>query len=347
VAKKPKPLQFSHFDITSCLLGVCLLVVVLFNWKNLFLSLRVSIIIFSIVSILLHKKFIDISKKFLGFFGGIIVIIFPVIINIILFLLFDKFKIRFDYHWFVLIWLMGIIPLAYHYASKIVAILSFGLFMTWSIMIFNLDITVFDIRLFAGTILKLLLLLCFCGLTFGLAELINRKQQLKIIGRIWKILSIIVGSIVLLALTIDIFDNFNFFDIGVYAYNAFYAHGLFLVLFFLVTLGLLLYNFIYKSIVTEKFDFENFIAFLLVSMPINAYILIDNYFVTHPPYYYTLVYDQSIWLLFNSIFIGFALILLIYGFFYKIRWLWQFSFVIVFLFILSKCFSDYLLILKI
>jgi hypothetical protein len=51
--------------------------------------------------------------------------------------------------------------------------------------------------------------------------------------------------------------------------------------------------------------------------------------------------------LFNSIFIGFALILLIYGFFYKIRWLWQFSFVIVFLFILSKCFSDYLLILKI
>jgi hypothetical protein len=161
-------------------------------------------------------------------------------------------------------------------------------------MIFNLDITVFDIRLFAGTILKLLLLLCFCGLTFGLADLVASNKKLKTIGQIWKILSIVVGSIVLLSLTISIFDNFNFFDIGVYTYNAFYAHGLFLLLFFITALGVLLYNFIYKSIKFSQFNAENFIAWLFVFVPTSAYILVDNYFVTHPPYYYTLVYDQSI-----------------------------------------------------
>ncbi len=272
---------------------------------------------------------------------------FPVLINIILFLLFNKFKIRFDYHWFVLIWLLGIIPLAYNYASKIVAVLSFALFLLWSIMIFNLDITVFDIRLFAGTILKLLLLLCFCGLTFGLAELVTKHQRLKIIGQIWKILSIIVCSVVFLVLTINAFDNFNFFDIAVYAYNAFYAHGLFLVLFFLMTLGILLYNFIYKSIATSVFNVENFVALLFVSLPTSAYILIDNYFVTHPPHYYTLVYDQSIWLLFNSVFICFVLVLLIFSLFYKIRWIWLFSVVITALFVLSKFFTEYISVLKV
>lgn len=345
--KNNKKSWLSNIDVTSWLLSVGLLAVVFFNWKNFFLPLRWSIIGFSIFSVFFHKKFVDFSKKTLGFFGEILVILFPVIINVILFLLFNKFKIRFDLHWFVLLWLLGIISLVYHYASKVVAVLSFTLFLVWSIMIFNLDITVFDIRLFAGTILKLLLLLCFCGLTFGLAEFTSRHRRLKIIGQIWKILSIFVCSIVFLILTINIFDNFNFFDIAVYAYNAFYAHGLFLVLFFLATLGILLYNFIYKSITTSTFDAENFIALLFVSIPTSAYILIDNYFVTHPPHYYTLVYDQSIWLLFNSVFILFILVLLIFGLFYRIRWIWQFSIIITLFFILSKYFSDYLLILKV
>jgi hypothetical protein len=191
------------------------------------------------------------------------------------------------------------------------------------------------------------LLLCFCGLTFGLADLVASNKKLKTIGQIWKILSIIVGSIVLLTLTISIFDNFNFFDIGVYAYNAFYAHGLFLLLFFITTLGVLLYNFIYKSIKFSQLNSENFIAWLFVFVPTSAYILIDNYFVTHPPYYYTLVYDQSIWFLFNSIFVCFVLTLFVFGFFTKSRWIWQYGVLTSLLFILSKIFSNYLSILKI
>lgn len=334
-------------DVTSWLLGVGLLIVTLFNWENFFMPLRLSIIGFGILLTLVYKPLINRIKKLLGIFGEIFIVIFPVVIDLILFYLFYKYKIKFDYHWYVLIWLLGVMPLAYNYASKSVSVLSYILFLAWSIMLFNLDITVFDIRLFAGTILKLLLLLCFCGLTFGLADLMTSNKKLKIIGQIWKILSIVVGSLVLLTLTIGIFDNFNFFDIGVYIYHAFYAHGLFLLLFFIMTLGVLLYNFIYKSIKFNQFNVENFIAWLFVFVPTSAYIFVDNYFVTHPPYYYTVAYDRSIWLLFNSVFIGFVLILFIFGFFTKSRWIRQFGILILTLFILSKIFSDYLSILKV
>jgi hypothetical protein len=60
-----------------------------------------------------------------------------------------------------------------------------------------------------------------------------------------------------------------------------------------------------------------------------------------------LVYDQSIWLLFNSVFVCFVLTLFIFGFFTKSRWIWQFGVLTLTLFILSKIFSDYLMILKI
>lgn len=67
------------------------------------MPLRLSIIGFGILLLFFYKPFINRIKTTLGVFGEIFIVIFPVLINAILFYLFYKYKIRFDFHWFVFI----------------------------------------------------------------------------------------------------------------------------------------------------------------------------------------------------------------------------------------------------
>jgi len=289
-----------------------------------------------------YNKIINFLKRKTGIFSEFIVFVIPIIINSILFYLFWKYRIKFDNHWFVLIGLAAIIPLAFNFASKIISVISFLLLFSWAIMIFNMDISVFDISLFAGTILKLLLVVCLCGLLFGLAEIVSLNKKLITVGNIWKALSLTLFSTTLLILTINIFDNYNYFDISIYVYNSLYAHGLFILLFLFTTLGILIYNFAHHTIINKQFHFETFTAFVFVFVPIVSYLLIDNYFVTHPPYYYTVVYDQTINILFNSIFVLFVLILLAWGYIKKKYFLIVFGCLSSIAFLCLKYLDNYL-----
>jgi hypothetical protein len=62
------------------------------------MPLRLSIIGVGILLLFFYKSFIDSIKKSLGVFGEIFIVVFPAAINIILFYLFYKYKIKFDYH---------------------------------------------------------------------------------------------------------------------------------------------------------------------------------------------------------------------------------------------------------
>jgi hypothetical protein len=62
------------------------------------MPLRLSTIGFGILLWFFYKPFVDRTKKALGIFSEIFIVIFPVIINLILFYLFYKYKIKFDYH---------------------------------------------------------------------------------------------------------------------------------------------------------------------------------------------------------------------------------------------------------
>lgn len=325
-------------NFINALLGSSLLAMLFFNWKNIIISLKIPIFIFSILLIFFYKYIVVFSKKYLSFFNNLFIIFIPTIINYSLFQIFSSNKIKFDNHWFILIFLSGIIPLIYTSTSRLIAYLSYILCLVWFVLAFN-------IQSFGGSILRLLSILCLCGFIFGIAERISHTKQLKQISQTWKTTSIFFISISLTFLALNIFDNHNYFDIGVYIYNSVYAHGLFLLLFYLMTISILLYNIVWDYVHTKKIQPQGAIIFSTVLLSTLSYLLIDNYFVTTEPLYYTVLYDKVIWFLFNIIFIIFISSNLIFQRKNKLAWIF-YSFLLG-IFILSKYFVDTISNLKI
>jgi hypothetical protein len=307
---------------------------IIFNWKNISFDLRLPIISIAVLLIAFYNKLINFIQTKFGKLSELTILLFPTAINILLYYIFIKYKIKFDKHWLILIELSGITPLLYNFASKIAAHISYILFFLWSILFFNMENL-------GGTILKLLSLLCLCGFIFGIAELVSYSKRLEKISRIWKLLSVYLASIILFALTINVFDNYNYFDIGVYIYNSLYAHGFFLLTFYLITISILLYNILYSFIRSRSFHLENCVAFISIFLPTIAYLWIDNYFVTNPPQYYTAIYDKVIWVLFNGFYIFFIAFIFLLSYRKKNNKIMKLGFTLTALLILSKCFSPY------
>lgn len=296
--------QTKHINISSLLLGLSILIVIFVNWKNIFLAIRLPFLIGGFLLILFFDKIIWFLENYIPkILSKIIIALIPISINLVLWYLFNKYKIKFDIHWYALILLGGFAPLWYNFKSKIIVFISFVLTILWSALFFNL-------KDFGGLIFKLLVLLCTCGFIFALAETASYKDNFKSLVNTWKSLSLYASSIILLFLTINVFDNFNYFDIGVHIYNYFFDHGLFLFILLFLTISILIFNIIEEYIHKKTASISNYLAFLTVFIPTFGYLFIDNYFVNNPPQYYTISYDKSIWFLFNSFFIFFLLSLI-------------------------------------
>lgn len=296
--------QRKHINISSLLLGLSILIVIFVNWKNIFLTIKIPFIIGAVLLILFFDKIIYFFENHIPkVLSKIIIALIPVGINLILWYLFNKYKIKFDIHWYALVLLGGFAPLWHNFKSKIFVFISFILIMFWSAWFFNL-------KDFGGIIFKFLVLLCTSGFVFALAETASNNKNFKPLSDTWKSISLYTSSAILLFLTINVFDNFNYFDIGVHIYNYFFDHGLFLFILFFLTISILLFNIIEEYIYKKKASISNYLAFLTVFIPIFGYLFIDNYFVNNPPQYYTIFYDQSIWFLFNTFFIFFLLSLI-------------------------------------
>ncbi len=293
--------------VSTVWFGLSIVLLSLFEWQVFFLWQRKTLLLLGLILMVIFGFFISFIKKYLPKLAPTVSIVVPgAICFSIYYFIFHK-SININYHWFFLIWLCGILPAFLFVRSRLATIISFGLIFIWATLFFRF----YD---YGGMIFKLLALLCFCGFVFGLAKLASRNEKLRFFSRTWELLSFSLGSAVLITLAINVFDNHNYFDIAVYVYNSFFAHGFFLLLFYLVTLGILLYNFVSQTLVDKKFNTEGFLGFLAVGAPTILYLLIDNYFVTNSPYYFTVSYNNAIWLLFNISFVAFILGVILIGY---------------------------------
>ncbi len=335
----PNILPKKHFDLSTIWFGIFILLMIITYWKDIPIINQIPLITLAIILMGFYGKILSFVKKHLSFVSEFVILAIPILVSILLFYFFLEYKIKINYYWLALVGLAGMLPLVYTYSSNLAAIISFLVFFLGSTMFFQ-------IYSFGGIILKLLSWLCLCGFIFGIAELAQLNEKFKDASRLWKGASVTIAAIIFLILTINIFDNYNYFDIGVYIYNSLYAHGLFLLIFYLLTVGILLYNAIYSFFRTKSLHWENCTAFISVFFPTISFLLIDNYFVTNPPMFYTVAYDNAILILFNAFFIFFVLFLAFYGRIRKNNRLLSFSFVLIALLLISKYFNDYLRFLE-
>lgn len=334
IKKAERSIQIFKF-CRFLLLGASVLSLVLFEWDMFNTQSRLILTLLSAMLMICNYHCFYFGKKYLGNLFPVFAVLMPGTIGLSLFYFVYSQNINMSYHWFLLIWLCGLVPSFFVTRSKIATTISFFLFFAWATIFF-------EFYSYGGMIFKLLSLLCFCGFVFGLSSLADQNPKMQFFSKTWGALSFLLSSMIFGVLSINVFDNHNFFDITSYIYNSFYGHGIFLLLFYLITLGILIYNLVSRTLALKKLYWEGLISFLALAIPTVAYLFIDNYFVTNLPGYYSVAYDNAIWALFNGVAILFLLSILMLGVFRKQKILIVTGLVLTIMFAFTKYFNAYL-----
>ena len=191
--------------IGAVLLGIGVILFIASNWRAIPNIIKVLILVASTFGAYYTGYLFKYQKRNLPKVGASLIFLGALLFGATVFLIAQMYNINANNHTLVLIWLIGVLPLVYAFASVPIAGLSCLLFYIWIGLFVFRDISFISGM---GDLFSLPVLYLVSGvLLFGVGALHYASDKLKNIARAYRIAGIKVCIISLFLLTFNIFSG--------------------------------------------------------------------------------------------------------------------------------------------
>jgi uncharacterized membrane protein len=191
--------------IGAILLGVGAILFIASNWEAMSDLVKVIILIVSTFGACIVGYYFKYQSKTLPKVGAALIFLATLLFGASIFLIAQIYDINANSHSLILIWLIGVLPLAYAFRSQVIASLSAVLFLVWiGFYIFR------DISFSEYIAVMLPVIYVIAGLLlFSLGGLHYFSNKLKKIARVYRIGGIQIAMLSLYLMTFSIFSDYD------------------------------------------------------------------------------------------------------------------------------------------
>jgi len=281
--------------IGAILLGIGAILFIASNWQAIPNTIKMLILVGSTFGAYYIGYLFRYQKKNLPKVGASLIFLGALLFGATVFLVAQIYNINANNHTLVLIWLVGVLPLVYAFASVPIAVLSSLLFYIWiGLFVFrNISLT-----RGMGDLFSLPVLYLVSGvLLFGVGALHYASDKLNNIARTYRIAGIKVGITSLFLLTFNIFSGKNLAEMrdssqlaewGLH-FGTTNQFTISLVIFSVLAIVITIINLFFNISKQKTNILENSIGFGLIALAIiffffpattNIYVIIFNLVLT-------------------------------------------------------------------
>ncbi len=190
--------------IGAVLIGIGVILFIASNWQQMPNIAKVLVLLGSTAGSYYKGYILKYQRQTLVKVGAALIFLGALLFGATIFLIAQMYHINANTHTLLLIWLIGILPHVYALKTKPIAGLASLLFFIWiGLFVFR------NMKFVSSDLIGLPVLYLVSGiLLFGIGKLHYLSDNLKIIGRIYKITGIKISMLALFLLTFKFFSGY-------------------------------------------------------------------------------------------------------------------------------------------